>query len=69
MVGATSSLVNVPKYWNVHTRRSAEDPRLAERKLPARPLLFREAPEFRGIRRRGTAIADVRRQNARPAPG
>jgi hypothetical protein len=30
------------------------------------PLLFREAPEFRGIRRRGTVIADVRWQNARP---
>jgi hypothetical protein len=31
-----------------------------------RQLLFHEALEFRGIRRPGTAIADVRRQNARP---
>jgi hypothetical protein len=41
-----------------------EDRRLAERKLPVRPLLFREAPEFRGIPRRGTGNGHGGRKTA-----
>jgi hypothetical protein len=36
--------------------RPVEDRRLAERRLPVRPFLFREAREFRETRSRETAI-------------